>query len=181
MRKTIQEYLGIKVTAEEPWPVIERGPFFPTTLTISVKEKHRSSAVKKDPCHCAIARAVQDAWNLPRGITPAIGGRWAYIPMQVMHRGRVVKFIARMQATADTQRAIAEFDKTEKFPEAGFIFKPIAEGHTFAQKRAYNQLRGKANRDNAKRSGRKRSHTKRNVGKRIFPRGLVIGASRFSD
>lgn len=138
-RTSIQAYLGVA----ESWRVREK---IQHELIIFPNKEDIRSAKKKDPLACAIHNAACRIFNIPNC---AIGGRWAYIP-QRDERGNF--FIAKMQSTAATQRAIAEFDRSGKMPEGGFRFIPLAPTHHSSHIKKAHKLKRKAVKTNPKRA-----------------------------
>lgn len=124
MRKSIHQYLELPTS----WKIKEN---IKHSIVLMPNAADIKNADRRDPKGCALHNAACRVYNVPNC---AIGGRWAYIP-QRNSRGK--HYIARMQATAETQKAIRAFDKTGKMPEAGFTFIPLAFSHRYKQKRKY--------------------------------------------
>jgi len=125
-KHTVQEYLGVP----ESWPVKEK---IKQTIVLMPNKQDIKTAKRQDPRACALHNAACRMFDIPNC---AIGGRWAYIPQ----RDKTGKYyIARMQAAAETRKAIHKFDKTGEMPEGGFRFVPIALSHTYKRKNAYNK------------------------------------------
>lgn len=124
MAKTIHDYLGVPKT----WPIVEK---IKHKIVLMPSKEDVKTADKKDPLKCALHNTACRVFNIPNC---AIGGRWAYIPQRDA-KGKF--YIARMQATVHTQKAINKFDKTGEMPEAGFTFVPIAKSHFYKAKRKY--------------------------------------------
>ncbi len=154
-RQTINEYLNVSST----WPIKEK---IKHEIVLMPTKNDIKSAIKGEPMACALHNAACRMYDIPNC---AIGGRWAYIP-QRDNKGKM--YIARMQATKETQQAIIEFDKTGEMPEAGFRFIPIAPSHRFAVKRAYNK-QWIANPD-----AKPRKHQKHRKSSRCIPRTVTI-------
>jgi hypothetical protein len=127
-RHTVQEYLS--VPAE--WPVVEK---LKHEIFLMPNKQDIKTAKPNDPRACALHNAACRIFDIPNC---AIGGRWAYIPQRDA-KGK--PYIARMQAPAETRRAIRHFDKTGEMPVGGFRFIPIAESHTYKRKAAYHKRR----------------------------------------
>jgi len=106
-RHSVQEYLGVP----ESWPVVEK---IKHEIVLMPNKQDVRRARRQDPRACALHNAACRVFDIPNC---AIGGRWAYIP-QRNTKGKF--YIARMQATGETQRALRHFDRTGKMPEAGF-------------------------------------------------------------
>ena len=123
---TIQEYLEVPAD----WPVVEK---IKHDIVLMPNRRDIKMARQHDPVGCALHNAACRIFDVPNA---AIGGRWAYIP-QRNAKGKY--YIARMQATRETQRAIRKFDRTGEMPEGGFVFAPIAPSHQFKKKAAYNR------------------------------------------
>ena len=123
-RHTIHEYLGVPKT----WPVKEN---IKHEIVLMPNAKDIKTAKKKEPRACALHNAACRTFEIPNC---AIGGRIAYIPQRDA-KGKM--YIARVQANAETQRAIKRFDRTGKMPTGGFTFIPLADGLTFKSKRTY--------------------------------------------
>lgn len=121
----------------EGTPVFENGKLIPKGYVVSVLPRDLKNAKCKDPHRCAIAKAIARMQGLDADVSAAIGGRWAYIPMRRKIGRKVMTYIAKMQATADTQRAIKMFDLTRRMPEAGFEFIPLAVSHQTKARRQY--------------------------------------------
>lgn len=124
MQQSIQQYLNLP----ENWKIREN---IKHEIVLMPNRLDISNARKKDPKGCALRNTACRIFDVPNA---AIGGRWAYIP-QRDDKGKM--YIARMQATPATQRAIHEFDKKGTMPVAGFRFKPVNKTARLAVKRAY--------------------------------------------
>jgi hypothetical protein len=143
MYRSVHTYIGVP----ESWPVVERIKhsivLMPTKAEIKRGRQH-------DPCACALALAAGRMTGIPNA---AIGSEFAYIP-QRDPRGR--PFIARMEATVATRKAIREFDRTGTMPEGGFVFMPVSPAKEMAYVREYQaQWRRDGNR-----SGKTGKHRK---------------------
>lgn len=125
-RHTINEYLGVP----ETWPVVEK---IKHQIVLMPNKQDIKKAKRQDPRACALHNAACRMFDVPNC---AIGGRWAYIPQRDA-KGKM--YIARMQASGETQDAIQHFDKTGEIPEGGFRFRPIARSHYYKAKNAYNK------------------------------------------
>src|SRR6267378_5215365 len=125
-RHTIQKYLKVPAS----WPVKEA---IKHEIVLMPNARDIKTADKKDPTGCALHNAACRVYNIPNC---AIGGRWAYIP-QRDSKGKY--YIARVQATAQTQKAIKKFDRTGTMPEGGFRFTPLAPSHRYKYKNEYNK------------------------------------------
>jgi hypothetical protein len=159
-RHTVQEYLRVP----DDWPVREK---IRHEIVLMPNKEDIRTAKQKDPRACALHNCACRVFDIPNC---AIGGRWAYIPQRDA-KGR--PYIARMQAPAETQRAIKHFDKTSEMPEGGFRFIPIAESHTYKRKNAYYASRiVKQRLDKITGSARKKRVVKRRMKKpdRAIPR-----------
>lgn len=128
MRHTIHDYLHVPKT----WPVVEK---IKHEIVLFPNKADAKKAKRKDPLACALHNAACRMFDIPNC---AIGGRWAYIP-QKDAKGKF--YIARVQATQETQRAIRNFDRTGTMPLGGFRFIAIAPSHTYKKKDAYNKKR----------------------------------------
>jgi hypothetical protein len=124
MNKTIQQYLGVP----SDWKVKEKLRY--EIILIPNKEDVRT-AKRHDPLGCALRNTACRVFNVQ---SAAIGGGWAYIP-QRDEKGKF--YIARMRATAATQRAIKQFDEHGTIPEAGFRFIPVSASSTRKNKNSY--------------------------------------------
>ena len=160
-KHTIQEYLGVPPN----WPVVEKIKH-EIVLLPSASDIKRGK--RNNPRACALHNAACRMFDIPNC---AIGGRWAYIP-QRDHRGKY--YIARMQATEATQRAIQKFDRTGVIPVGGFHFRPIAPSHRYEVKNAYQAERRQSLKSGAH---KKRKMTKRRKAPtRAIPRSFAEGA-----
>ena len=156
---SIHDYLDVPAT----WPIKEN---IKHEIVLMPNAKDIKTAKKGEPMACALHNAACRVFDIPNC---AIGGRWAYIPQRDA-KGKM--YIARMQATQETQQAIKVFDRTGKMPEGGFRFIPIAETHKFAAKRKYMKLwhRGEVGHNRASnKPGKKRM---RKVPTRSIPTGV---------
>ena len=127
MKQTIQQYLEVPAN----WPIKEN---IKHEILIMPNANDIKTANKKNPKSCALANAACRLFNVPHA---AIGGRWAYIPQRDSNGKH---YIARMQTSSATERAIRKFDETGEMPENGFKFIPIRPSHTYKRKRAYQKL-----------------------------------------
>lgn len=154
-------------------PVVESGPLVPPAYVAQVLPQDVKAAKRKDHLDCAIACSISRQAGFKGGVHASIGSRFAHIPMKVPYKGDVKTIIAKMQATAETIKAIKTFDKTGKMPEAGFMFVPIAQSHTYAARRVYHTLaKGKTVKKRAKPQRPRSKHL------RSLP-GIVSAAPRF--
>ena len=110
---TVQDYLGVP----NSWKIVEN---IKHEIMLMPNKADIKFAKKKDPRGCALHNAACRVYEIPNC---AIGGRIAYIPQRDA-KGK--PYIARVEATDETQRAIRTFDRTGKIPEGGFRFRPIA-------------------------------------------------------
>jgi hypothetical protein len=161
-RHTVQEYLGVPAD----WPVRER---IKHEIVLLPNKQDIKTATPGDPRACALHNAACRTFDIPNC---AIGGRWAYIPQRDA-KGK--PYIARMQAPAETVRAIRHFDKTGEMPEGGFRFMPIAPSHQYKRKNKYNK-QWMAESRRAPKTGKKRKVTKRmRTDYRRMPRTFAEG------
>lgn len=123
-KQSIQEYLGVP----KSWPIREK---LRHEIVLMPSKADIRNSDRRDPLACALHNTACRVYGIPNC---AIGGRWAYIP-QRDEDGKY--YIARMQATAHTQRAIRAYDRTGTMPEGGFRFIPLAESHFYANKKKY--------------------------------------------
>ena len=122
--QSIQEYLDVPKT----WPVREN---IKHEIVLMPSKVDIRKAEKGEPMACALHNAACRVFDIPNC---AIGGRVALIPQRDA-KGK--HYIARMRATAETQKAIAKFDKTGAIPEGGFRFVPLGKAETLKAKRTY--------------------------------------------
>lgn len=153
-KPSIQEYLGVP----KSWKMVEKVRH---EIVLMPNKEDIKTAKRHDPLGCALHNAACRVFGIPNC---AIGGRWAYIP-QRDHKGK--PYIAKMQATSETQRAIEAFDKTGTMPPFGFRFIPIAPSHFTKQKAVYNE--DSYRRSKGRRKMRRRHH-KVVTGMRVLPR-----------
>lgn len=125
-RQTVQEYLGVPKT----WPVKEN---IKHRIVLAPSKTDIRKAKRLDPQACALHNAACRMYGIPNC---AIGSNYAYIP-QRDERGKY--YIARVQATSETKRAIKKFDKTGEMPEGGFIFAPVTRTQTVAAMTKYRK------------------------------------------
>lgn len=118
----IHEYLGVPAS----WPIREN---IKHEIVLVPTRTDVRTAKQKDPRGCALHNAACRMYDVPNC---CIGSRYSYIP-QRDPKGRM--YIARVQATYDTRRAIREFDKTGKMPEAGFRFIAVNFDNTLKRNR----------------------------------------------
>lgn len=124
MKQSIQQYLGLP----EAWKIKEN---IKHEIILMPSRQDVERARKRDPKGCALRNAACRIFGVPNC---AIGGRWAYIP-QRDSKGKY--FIARMQASAPTQRAIKEFDTKGTMPAGGFRFIPVTKNQSSEVKKVY--------------------------------------------
>jgi hypothetical protein len=127
LKLTIQEYLGVP----SDWKVKEN---IRHEIVLMPNARDIKTAKCREPTGCALHNAACRTFDIPNC---AIGGRWAYIPQRDA-KGK--PYIARVQATVATRRAIKAFDETGEMPEAGFRFIPIAPCQTARAKNRYNAV-----------------------------------------
>jgi hypothetical protein len=159
-RQTVQQYLRVPDT----WPVKEN---IKHELVIMPTQQDVTGAKKGEPMACALHNAACRMFEIPNC---AIGGRSAYIPQRGAN-GKM--YIARMQATKPTQRAIRHFDKTGELPIAGFHFIPIPKSDHLKEKRTYMK-EWEAGAVKTKRKSRKQP--KHHKVYRSIPKSFVTGA-----
>lgn len=123
-RQTIQEYLGVPAS----WKVKEN---IKHAIVLMPSKMDIRRGKKMDPQACALHNAACRTYDLPNC---AIGGQTALIP-QKDEKGKW--YIARVKATAATQRAIRHFDETGKIPEGGFVFAALPKAHRLKPMRKY--------------------------------------------
>lgn len=123
-KHSIQEYLGVP----EDWPIVERIKF---NIILLPNRDDIRKAKPHDPRACALHNAACRTFGVPNA---AIGADIAYIPQRDA-RGR--PFIARVAPTAQTAKAIREFDKTGRMPEGGFSFIPLSKSRHLKAQRDY--------------------------------------------
>lgn len=160
-KQSIQEYLGVPST----WPVKEN---IRHSICLMPNAADIKNAKKRDPLGCALHNTACRVFDVPNA---AIGGRWAYIPQRDA-KGKY--YIARMRATAPTQEALIQFDKTGKMPQGGFSFVPLTKSETYKNKRKYMKKWHKGEVGHNK--GPRPNPNKRRIKTRTIPMNVKVGA-----
>ncbi len=160
MRMSIHEYLNVP----SKWPIVENVTH---EIVLMPNAKDIRTGKRGDPLACALHNAGCRQFDIPNC---AIGGRWAWIPQRDA-KGKY--YIARMQATAETQRSIHRFDATGKLPKGGFRFIPVAKSANLKRKAKYMQRYMKTHVRLKADEPRQRPHTKRQHTRRTLPHNVV--------
>lgn len=161
MKQSIQQYLGLP----ENWKIKEN---IKHEIILMPSRQDVSRAKQRDPKGCALRNTACRIFGVPNA---AIGGRWAYIPQR---DGKGGYYIARMQATKPTQRAIQEFDTKGTIPAAGFRFIPVSPYGKLEAKRLYMRKRYK--KLLTKTGAPKSSPTPRRIKTRTIPMNVRVTA-----
>lgn len=161
MKQSIQSYLGLPDT----WKIKEN---MRHEILLIPSKADVANARQKDPKGCALRNAACRIFGVPNA---AIGGRWAYIP-QRDDKGRM--YIARMQASGPTQRAIKQFDEKGVLPIAGFHFIPVTKNQSSHEHKLYMRKyhAGKVGHN----SPRRKKYTKRLRTTRTIPMNVRTSA-----
>jgi hypothetical protein len=128
------------------WPI--KDAHFPFRCT--VQQQDIEQAKRKDPHRCAVARTIKRYTGIE---AIAIFHTIAYIPFDKNGDGKII--IERFSIDAPTQRAIAEFDETGKFPPGEYKFNPPSKSVKLGAQAAYLK-RQKKNNDEPKQEVRGR-------------------------
>ena len=157
-RQSVQEYLGVPAS----WPVREK---IKHEIILFPSKQDIKTAKRRDPMGCALHNAACRMFDIPNAM---IGDRFCYIP-QRDEKGK--PYIARVQATGSTQRAIRHFDKTGEMPEGGFRFIGIGKSRRLASKRKYNARLRSGEHKTKKQTHKPRQQRARAM--RLLPRNLL--------